>query len=313
MELKIPYAVNAVGRLVDPRNAERSCEYKCPQCRELVVFRCGAKRRNHFAHKASELCNQETMEHLVAKRLIKQVIDEWLEGGVRPVFVRKCVFCGYGVNQPIPDKVNGAVLEKRLPEGVIVDVALLNGEKTIAAVEIRFSHKVGEKKISMLSVPFIELDAINVCKNPFVWEEIVGTFKPSRCEECKNALQNHIDKCEKLGREYGMMLPSSFYRYGVGICWKCGRSILVFAWPAWKEDHKLDRFWKEPRPRTIKYRYSKTMGKNHWVNTCPCCGRNQGGYFLYHVPEEAFYGLDRNLIDDHQAFIKDLTTIAITH
>lgn len=43
-----------------------------------------------------------------------------------------------------------------------------------------------------------------------------------------------------------------------------------------------------PIPKTIKYRYSKTVGNKYWANTCSYCNSLQGDFFLKCEPGGPF-------------------------
>jgi hypothetical protein len=53
----------------------------------------------------------------------------------------------------------------------------------------------------------------------------------------------------------------------------------------WTEDRPPD-----PIPQTLQFRFSKTIGRQFWMNICPSCSQPQGDFFLYHEPDGAFWG-----------------------
>lgn len=81
-------------------------------------------------------------------------------------------------DQALPDKVDRAILEYRMPEGSIVDIALMVANEAAAAIEIRVTHAVDENKAKSLSVPFIELDGQAVIENPTIFQPIRDHFLP---------------------------------------------------------------------------------------------------------------------------------------
>lgn len=72
---------------------------------------------------------------------------------------------------------------------------------------------------------------------------------------------------------------SDAYRARQHQCYKCRELIVVFTW----RDHQM---WSQemppkPIPRSLKYRYSKSLHKKYWVNTCQKCGATQGDSFVH--------------------------------
>ncbi len=69
------------------------------------------------------------------------------------------------------------------------------------------------------------------------------------------------------------------YRAKLHQCFRCKEWIVVFTW----SEHEM---WSEamppkPIPRSIKYRYSKSLQRKYWVNTCQKCGATQGDSFVH--------------------------------
>ena len=146
-KLRVPFAVDDVERIHSPATAEKGRNYFCPACGALVIFKQGEIRTAHFAHKVSDICNQESITHKTAKLLVQNAVREWkLGNSSSPTLQRACRICGTYISQPLPEKVENAVLEYRLADGSIADVVLLVGETAQAAVEIRVTHAVDEIK-----------------------------------------------------------------------------------------------------------------------------------------------------------------------
>jgi competence CoiA-like predicted nuclease len=74
--LRIPIALDEHKKLCYPKDAERGKNYFCPSCGEAAIFRKGEIKIEHFAHKESLVCNQETITHITAKLFIIIEIDE---------------------------------------------------------------------------------------------------------------------------------------------------------------------------------------------------------------------------------------------
>ena len=232
VKLRVPFAFDDEKRLYAPQTAEKGKHYFCPACKDAVILRKGEIKTAHFAHKVSETCNQETILHKTAKQCIVEVISDWKSGKIdAPILKRVCEICRKSVDQPLPDKVERAVLEYRMSDGFVVDVALMVGNEPAAAIEIRVSHAVDENKAELLSVPFIELDGQSVLENPTIFEPIRDHFFPFTCGVCKRAKALFQVKVNEIAKQTGIKLPDRYYRYGFCECWRCKREIIVYAWP----------------------------------------------------------------------------------
>lgn len=312
LEIRIPFAVDDQERLYCPTTAEKGKSYFCPACQGQVILKQGEIRTAHFAHQISNICSQETVIHKTAKLLIQRVVYEWKSGKSNPpIFQRTCQICDTSVSQFLPEKVDDAVLEYKLADGSIADIALLVREIAQAAVEIKVTHAVDEIKANRLSVPFIELDGYEVIESPTIWKPITDNFKPLICGKCKSVYQKFQLKINQISEKSHIKLPTTYYRHGFCICWKCKREIVVFAWP--KDGIHDDSAPKvKPPPRTIQYRFSKTAGHKYWVNTCPYCQSIQGDFFLYNEPSGPFFAVNINVFEKNSSitFKRDMMKIA---
>lgn len=313
VKLRVPFAFDSEQRLYDPEKAEKGKHYFCPACQDIVILRKGEIKTAHFAHKASETCNQETILHKTAKQRIVDVISDWKSGKIdAPVLKRTCEICRQSKDRPLPDKVKCAMLEYRMPNGFIVDVALMVENEPAAAIEIRVSHAVDENKAKLLSIPFIELDGQAVLENPTIFEPIRDHFLSFTCGACKQAKTRFHVKVNKIAKQTGIKLPDRYYRYGFCECWRCKREIIVYAWPKASEwDISAPKM--KPIPRTIQYRYSNTIGGKYWVNTCPRCKSIQGDFFLFFGSNGPFFGIGckENTQDAYNRDMKNIVNYAI--
>jgi hypothetical protein len=221
---------------------------------------------------------------------------------------RKCQICGSIVDQQLPEKVERACLEVRLSDGSVADVALMVEGRPEAAIEIKVTHEVDEAKASRLTIPFIEVDGYEVLENPQIWRPLQDAFRPLTCTKCLERLKVFQTKAASIARQGGMTLPASFYRYAFCRCWKCNREIVVFTWPG-RDMHSDRPPNQQPVPKTIQYRFSKTVGHKYWANTCPYCHSIQGDSFLYLEPGAPFFAL-QDIDDAPDAFKHDLMKIA---
>ncbi len=80
VELKVPFGHDEEENIVYPVNAIKGVNYRCPSCKESLIFKSGAIKIHHFAHKPNTICNQETITHICAKLLIQKAVGDWKRG-----------------------------------------------------------------------------------------------------------------------------------------------------------------------------------------------------------------------------------------
>ena len=100
------------------------------------------------------------------------------------------------------------MLEYRMSDGFIVDVALMVENEPAAAIEIRVTHAVEENKAKLLSIPFTELDGRKVIENPFAFEPIHDQFLPLTCTACKQVKARFQVKVKEVAKQTGIELPT---------------------------------------------------------------------------------------------------------
>lgn len=306
VKLRVPLAVDGAERLYNPETAEKGKHYFCPACQDTVILRKGEIKTAHFAHKASETCNQETILHKTVKQRIVEVISDWKSGKIdAPILKRTCEICRKSIDQSLPGKVERAVMEYRMSDGFIVDVALMVENKPAAAIEIRVSHAVDEKKAQLLSVPFVELEGHKVIENPTTFEPIRDRFQPFTCTTCKQAKARFHVKVNEIAKQTGIKLPDRYYRYGLYECQRCKREIIVFAWPKISSGSAPNG---KPMPRMIQRHYFNSVGRNCWVNTCLYCESFWGDWVLFSESDGPFFGI-RCEVDSQNAYKKDMQDI----
>lgn len=307
--IKVPLATNDQGELVDISEATKDKNYCCPSCRTPLIVRKGEIKVHHFAHKTCNFCSQETVIHKTAKLLLYNMVKDWKEGQTQaPIINRQCQICYKKIPQPLPNKVQSAELEIKLANGLIMDVALMGSERVLAGIEVKVTHEVNSEKAELMPIPFIEIDGYKFVENPKEINVIQDKFNPITCNDCKQKLIKYISRAEKISKLSNIELPSSFYRYGICRCWKCKKEILVFTWPG-HSNFTIDEPQVEPKPPSIKFKYSNTIKSKYWVNCCPYCNSIQGDFFLYNQSGNPFFGLfvgEDNKIEFHH----DMLTIA---
>jgi hypothetical protein len=159
----------------------------------------------HFAHRASEVCNNETIIHNLAKRQIAQIINDYASGiGESPVIERKCIACYQVKEQRLPGRQISAQLERKLPSGFIADVAVI-GEKDefVAAIEIKVTHAVSDDKHWQIGLPYIEVEGEAILNNPYLWKPIRDRFKPIKCNNCLNLLNSYKERVSSIAKKIG--------------------------------------------------------------------------------------------------------------
>jgi len=161
-------------------------------------------------------------------------------------------------------------------------------------------------------VPVLYLHAREIVEDPRRWRpHRVEGMRPLFCAACREAFRAFRRRAEEVSRRTGVPLPRFPYRYGITRCWKCKAEILVFFWSS--------ESWAEaapppPRPRTVQWRFSRTIGSSYWANTCPFCGAIQGDWFLRAEPDGPFFAVRRLLApgekDDPWRWLEDMVRIA---
>lgn len=288
---KIPAAFDAQGRLVVPEEAARGGVYGCPACDARVDLHAGEKKRRHFHHRIST-CNPESVVHLTAKLLIARAVEAWLDGGPSVTFERRCAHedCEATCRQAIPAKVGAVTLEHRLPSGHVADVALLAraAPLPVAVIEVHHTHAVDREKGFEMGVPWIEVDAAQVCDAR--GRELAVTtdrFLPWFCGEHEDE-RGRSHRAERAGRGAASALArrlpfrmSEFPGYRIARATRCpnGHDALLFSWdgkePPWPRPPLVIAVEKDEGwtfGRTTK-RPTKTMPwRRAYASACPSCG-----------------------------------------
>lgn len=309
-KLKVPIALDEAGSPIRVENAEKGKHYFCPSCSVKLTLRVGDVKVPHFAHQPSEVCSEETITHKTAKFLVQKAVRDAHAGmAPYPIVERECSVCSGTVAETLSRKLEDAELETKLSCGYIVDVVLLSGGAPRAAVEIRVKHPVDEEKKSRLSVPFVELDGYEIVKNPLQWKTIQSKSpKPVTCTECRSHADTFKVKALQVAMNSKVPLPEAYYRYGLCGCYRCGREILVFTYPGHQSD-PTSMPTHRPIPATLRFQFSKTVGSEYWMNTCPYCRASQGDFFLYHEPDGPFFAFDCGE-ETSEAFRVDIMQLA---
>lgn len=292
---RVPHGLTADGRLVSATEAVRTKAYACPVCDSRLSLHAGPIVRRHFAHLPAAVCAPETVVHHTAKHLIAQAVSDWRSGtGPVPTIGRPCSRCRQGYTyQALPERITGSRVEYRLADGLVADVALLEGEKLAAIVEIFVTHTVDDRKAIRLDrLPWVELHGPSVILDPLRWHPMAtGNLRPSRdrpCEECMAMEKRLEQQVEQVARHWRIDLPGKPYRVVVHDCYRCGTDILLFDWGGMWGAQKPPY----PVPWTVKPTFSQTIGRTYWMNTCPKCKAKQGDHFIKYL-----FGDPDNVLD----------------
>ena len=283
---RVPIGVAVDGRLVRREDAAKGEPYSCPACSSRLVFRAGSIRATHFAHQPTQACHPETAVHEAAKRLVAQAVVDWLtDAGPQPMVEKSCRGCYRTFLDPIAGRPSRAAIEFRLDDGLVADVVLLGDTKVLAVIEIWVAHRVDGAKAARLLVPWIELRGEDVILDAVNWKPVnAGNLRPFWCDHCLARDRSAAELCRRLGIDF----DATRYLPAVDTCWKCNKPTPVFAWRR-GQLHETERP-PAPMPRTIEWRFSKTLGGGYWANTCFHCRTLIGDGFLFMHGDSPFMG-----------------------
>lgn len=282
-ELLVPYGKRSDGELVRVADADKSSTYFCPGCDDRLILRDGEKRLKNFAHSSNQ-CSAESLWHRTAKALLRMVIERNASGESDMIKLQcTCKSCGEVNAVSIKSKhFDGATEEHRQGEFVCDVVAFGEGRERLA-LEVVYTNPMSELKKQNLSIPWIELSALDVIENPYTWRPISAKLLDWTCRVCRTPAPTVQDVADRFGIERSLYSIdksdlSAKYVAAVENCYGCKQDIPVFWWRGVPFCEELP---PEPRPKTIRYRYSKMYGGKYWANVCAGCGAPQGDNFLF--------------------------------
>lgn len=124
----------------------------------------------------------------------------------------------------------------------------------------------------------------------------------NRTEEFKKLI-------ERISVESNIPIPEGYtYRYAPFECWKCNKEMLVFTWTEPLISGSIN-IPPDPRPITLKERYTSTSNQTYWANVCPQCDSVQGDFFVKNEPDSPLFVI-QEVVDDKDAFHKDMEEMA---
>lgn len=149
-------------RLIHAYDAIRGGMYKCPMCKESVIFRSGEKKKSHFAHRSGSNCvlslDNESSEHYMVKFLLKYMLERYIV-----TIKRECSKCK---NLREIEKVDyrseryKIEIEYRYDKNLLnrMDVAVLEDGKLIMCFEIMKTHSTMERPEPWFEIKTIDFE-----------------------------------------------------------------------------------------------------------------------------------------------------------
>jgi hypothetical protein len=184
------------GEYCLPCNAEKGLDYNCPGCGESVIVKKGDVKIHHFAHKPGERdCKfyehpGEGEIHKMAKHII---VDLLRKRKIKTIICPCPIGCTYDEQIKYEDG-DEVMVEYRVSDKCIVDVAVVNKDKVRYVFEIYNTHKTTRETPE----PWFEVDAKEILKktetiNVFIGNVYIHCIRKNRyCSTCvKHA--NDID------------------------------------------------------------------------------------------------------------------------
>lgn len=259
---KVPYGINESGEVVPAKDAKKGEIYSCICCSCELIFKAGEIREKHFSHAPNSKCNPETIIHLLAKKLIVQAIQQNVEGKNVISMINKCSECSTDFIVEIPKSTFSKAETEVYISGFICDAIAYRDNKESLGIEIFHTHKVDEHKGGSLQIPWVEFNADEIIKDPFIWKPINSMLKPIICNKCKKRHQNIITVAKKWGIDTNIFTTEKNPELGkyvadVIVCFKCKSEIPVFWWSGIPFSQDKPPY---PTPFTIQYKYSKFFG-----------------------------------------------------
>jgi len=153
-ELLYITAFDKNGVLVKAKDAEKTEDYFCPECKNKLLLKKSGKtgkgsKRPHFAHHAeSPNCTPEGVLHKSFKLLLLQYIRQHIADDTLINIEWECVYCHEKHTGNLIQSVS-AVLDEYHMEKCRPDIALLDqNDKPFAVIEIIVTHKPDEAVIT---------------------------------------------------------------------------------------------------------------------------------------------------------------------
>ncbi|EII5450411.1 competence CoiA-like family protein [Salmonella enterica] len=242
--IKISWANDSDGNVINVNDAIREKDYYCPCCDEKLTLRAGNIIRKHFSHRNDSKCDPESVYHKLAKFLICYAIDE-------KKVIMPCFFSHALEEVPI-DKYRCDV------------VAYLNNGNKVA-IEVYHTHKVDDDKKEHLPIPWIELKSETIIEDPFLWICDDFKFKLTFCSDCIQHFKHYTPLNIPNDKEFN-------YIADLITCYRCKSITPVFL-------HNNGNEYNTPH--TIKFIKTPKVRNGYFTNTCVNCGIIIGMRYIY--------------------------------
>lgn len=278
-DLKIPWARNIDGELINIEDAIKGKEYFCPCCSERLTFRSGKIKKRHFSHKTDTECDPESLYHKLAKILICFAIEQNAKGN-RTIKLRNICFGCDKEHEQIISKgyFSHGEVEVQIGKYRCDVVGYSNNNKQIA-IEVFHTHESEETKKHLLKNPWIEVETSTILDNPFVWICYDFRFSLNFCSECTDHFKKVIKYCDiyRIDRRTYTPLNIPYDKHDYFIadiisCYRCNRTIPVFDLENSSCDFAV--------PHTVKFMRTKREPRGYITNTCGHCGAIIGNFYV---------------------------------
>lgn len=160
----IPFAVvSSSGEVRSALHVEKvDGPFVCLECNETLILKKGKIKVCHFAHRSNSACAGESIYHLLAKRIISTHLSQLM-------FMEVCKSCR-AIMRHVDEMEHTftrhhQAIEEFTLGSYKIDVAVLQADKVIAAIEVFHTHAVDQPKFNHLTntgVPVIEVIATEV-------------------------------------------------------------------------------------------------------------------------------------------------------
>jgi hypothetical protein len=168
---KFPLGALLNGEYCLPCNAEKGLDYICPGCKAPVILRRGEIKAPHFAHKPGERRCEfydhpgEGEIHKMTKHIIADLLRKRKIRKIQRLCPMKDLCLSHDLGrfdeQVKYEKGDEVIVEYRVSDKCIVDVAVINNGKLKYIFEVYDTHKTARKTPE----PWFEIDAKKFLKD----------------------------------------------------------------------------------------------------------------------------------------------------
>jgi len=187
-----------------------------------------------------------------------------------------CLAIGEGLMGTFYEKIKLAI-EIRVTSPVSSDkLAELRGHDLNAVVEVDL-RRHSKKEWDLRSLEFAVCESAMDIK----WlysdqDEAFAKIEQEHQAEAEEGWRRHLIE---LVDRYEEGSFSGTYEVDAMNCWKCEAATPIFTWAAGQWDMK-DSPPPDPKPRTLKLTWSRTIGTRYWANRCGKCDSLQGDFYI---------------------------------